>query len=369
MAEPREMSGVEADRLADMIDAHRPEILSAYEDALRDAGSAIVNDSASLRQAQANSEQVLDDVTASLRAGKLQVDERYKLMAMDIGVSRAAGGFHPKDSLYASSLFFAAVLAKLLKFVGSSPDGLDLLAFASTALERSLSLRIIQASASFSGFLLNKVQEAQVDERRRIARELHDRIGHGISVTHRQLELCDLYRATDPAKACVKFRTAQRAVQETMNTLRAVTSELHTQGHLRSLEVALLNYLNTAEVEDVTVRLRVDGDEQWASPAILDEAFLIVREAAHNALRHAAPSILLLNVDITPDMLRASIEDDGCGFDPQLPAVSGGIGLSSMRERAQLLGGTVKVASSAGGGGTQVDVSIPLKGEIVDDTA
>src|SRR5262249_14363388 len=147
-------------------------------------------------------------------------------------------------------------------------------------LEQSIGVRIREASASYTAFLLNRIQEAQTDERRRIARELHDRIGHGMSVTHRQLELYTLYRDTEPAKASIKVETAQEAILESMRNLRAVASDLYVQEPVSSLEKALLNYLQTAGTpEQTTVRVLVNGDERWAPPDIIDEAFLIAREA------------------------------------------------------------------------------------------
>jgi signal transduction histidine kinase len=66
-----------------------------------------------------------------------------------------------------------------------------------------------------------------------------------------------------------------------------------------------------------------------------------------------------MNVDITPNELRASVEDDGLGFDTRRPPASGGVGLVGMRERVELMNGTV-VISSEPGQGTQVCFSVPL---------
>ena len=104
----------------------------------------------------------------------------------------------------------------------------------------------------------------------------------------------------------------------------------------------------------------MSGDERWAQPEILDEAFLMIREASHNALRHASASMLIINVIITPHELRASIEDDGCGFDPRQRPESGGVGLASMHERAGLLKGMMRITSRIGLG-TQVEFLIPLE--------
>ena len=114
------------------------------------------------------------------------------------------------------------------------------------------------------------------------------------------------------------------------------------------------------------MRLNVNGDEKWADAEVLDQVFLILREAARNSLRHARASVLDIDVDIAPLEIRASVEDDGAGFDLDLPVGTGGVGLSSMHERARLLDGIVLVRSIPGKG-TQVDVYVPLRRRASDD--
>jgi signal transduction histidine kinase len=88
---------------------------------------------------------------------------------------------------------------------------------------------------------------------------------------------------------------------------------------------------------------------------------MIIREALQNAVRHAAPKNLSVLLSFDRRNLRAQVEDDGCGFDPDLTFATNGqhYGLIGMRERAEKLGGAFFVASSPGSG-TQVSFSIPL---------
>ena len=123
-----------------------------------------------------------------------------------------------------------------------------------------------------------------------------------------------------------------------------------------------MDFLNRV-CADADVHLVVLGDETWASPAIIDEAFLIVREALRNALTHGAPQSVVVGVEVTRRELRAWVDDDGKGFavgdDAESPAA--GTGLATMRERAALLGGTVAITSKTGRG-TSVELSVPLSG-------
>ncbi|MCK2216264.1 histidine kinase [Actinomadura sp. ATCC 31491] len=226
-------------------------------------------------------------------------------------------------------------------------------------MEESLSRRIRESAESYHSFLLNQVNRAQEEERRRIARELHDRIGHGISVAHQQLALSEAYRVADSARASAKISVVQQAILETMENLRQLTSELHPQTPLRGLEKALMGFLEAVEDDGVNVALTVNGDESWAAPRVLDEAFLIVREAVRNALSHGGPAMILVRVNIAPHELFASVQDNGCGFDQAAVRGHGGVGLTSMRERAELLGGRA-VVSSEPGQGCLVELFIPL---------
>lgn len=359
--EPRRERLTDADWLASLIDGDREWILRDYREELESLDNAIVHDPKATVQAMANAGQILDDVATSLRTGKVKIGEGYQMVAWDIGLTRAAEGVHPSESLQASSVFFRTVLDRVASRLEERPDAFGLLVEAAMALERSITLRVRTAIAGYTGYLLNQVHDAQVNERRRIARDLHDRIGHCISVTHHQLELFSLYFETDMGKASQKVEAAQRAVLESMQNLRAFTSDLYAFNPLKSLDTALKHYLDNAAGEDVHVRVRVNGDEAWAGPAVMDEAFLVLREAARNALRHANPSTLVINVDITPQELRAFVEDDGRGFDPHDPARGDGLGIASMRERARLLGGTLLIRSRVGQG-THVDLAVPLEG-------
>ncbi|MEV4096106.1 sensor histidine kinase [Streptosporangium saharense] len=355
-----------AQQVADLIELQIPEIVRTYEANLRSAGNSLVYNSVSLDQALTNAQRIMADVIGSLRAGQVEVDNSYKLLAWNIGTTRAVDGVHPRESIQASSVFFHTALSVVFTCLTPDPQSLETLRLISLALERSIALRIRDAVAAYTGLLLNRVHEAQLGERRRIARELHDRVGHGMSVTHRQLELYTLYQETQPDRAAVKLANAQQAIRESMHHLRAVTSDLYTREPLKSLEKALLNELESVDVNETAVRLWVNGDETWVPPEVLDEVFLIIREGIRNALRHAKASLLLVNVEITPDELQASVEDDGIGLPSERPAKAG-VGLFSMCERAELLGGRLLVNSWLGSS-TRVDLSVPLKGRPLDDS-
>jgi signal transduction histidine kinase len=129
-----------------------------------------------------------------------------------------------------------------------------------------------------------------------------------------------------------------------------------------SFEKALADFLNRV-CADADVHLVVIGDETWASAKLIDEAFLVVREALRNALNHGVPQSVVVGVEVTRRELRAWVDDDGkgfaCGDEAESPAA--GTGLATMRERATLLGGALSIVSKPGRG-TSVELSVPLPG-------
>ncbi|MCA2186675.1 sensor histidine kinase [Nonomuraea cavernae] len=351
-------AGGAAHQAAERLEARRAQIMETYQRELELKGSLLVRDPHARGQLLRHAELILGDVINSLRAGSVQVDEGYRLLALDIGSSRASRGVQPSESLTAASALFEAIVLETVTEVHGSVEALRL---AVLALHRSLMLRITAASASYSGYLLGKLHDAHLDERNRIARELHDRVGSALSIAHRQLELYDVYRAGEPVKAANRAGRAQEALKQSMLSLRAVTSDLKMDDVPQSLEKALLGYVDTVADHGPEISLGINGDETWAPPTVRDESFLVIREAVRNALSHGAPRRILVTVDIAPHELRAMVDDDGSGFTDTDLAASDGIGLASIRERVDLLGGTVTLFSRPGAG-THVEMAIPLPG-------
>jgi signal transduction histidine kinase len=266
---------------------------------------------------------------------------------------------HLTRSLRASSLFFRMVLAMAADYIAPGSAALRLLVRVAAALERGMAARAEATAASWAGRVLKQAQDAREDERRWIALELHDRIANAISAAYRQLELLGAYQGIDPVKAREKLEAAQDAVRESMGSLRGLTSDPYAVEPVMSLEKSLLSHLaRTAAAEDVKLVVCMAGSESWAAPVVLREAFLVLREATSNALRHASAVVLDVNVEFTPTELRAVVEDDGCGFDIGSQD-SSGLGISAMRERARLIGGTLALYSRVGRG-TTVRLTVPL---------
>ena len=188
------------------------------------------------------------------------------------------------------------------------------------------------------------------DERRRLARDLHDGLAQelGFIVMHARSRMQQANGRPDLELIAV---AAERAVDEARRAIAALTRPID-----EPLDIAVAQ-----AVEDVayrtgtSVRLRLDEDVR-VEPATREELVRIVREAVANAVRHARTDVVTVELDAV-DSVHLRISDDGIGFDPRLTR-TGGHGLTSMRERAHALGGELRIESTQHGG-TAIDVVVP----------
>ena len=343
--------------LADLLREALADILDDYEHELRVLDSPLMKDEGSRSQCLAHARLIIEDTAEEIR-NSMPVSGHHGL-ARDIGATRAASGVHPSESLRGSAILFASTMRRLVSQLHGEHAAEQVTLTAITL--NSVIIRALRAAAdSYAGMLLNRVHQAHVEERRRLSRELHDRIGHGISVAARSLELHDIYRHTDPDRANARMRSAQQMLGETIDVVRQAISDLRLVEPVESLEKAIKLFLERATGPNLISHVEVNGDEVWAAPEVIEEVFLIIREALRNVVAHAHAERVLVRVDVAPDDLRASVVDDGRGFQPG-EAAHGGTGVLSMRERAAMLGGVLTISSHQGQG-TRLDLVVPLTG-------
>jgi signal transduction histidine kinase len=221
------------------------------------------------------------------------------------------------------------------------------------------------------------VERAVADERRRIARELHDVVAHHVSVmgvlaTGTRRALPRDPRAADEALATIEEtgRVALREMRRLLFVLRSdaePAGELEPQPGLPGIE-GLLEQVREA---GLPVELIVTGDPGRLVPGSALAVYRITQEALTNALKHAGPASAEVRLTFTTKELAIEISDTGRGPRPGLAAgeatpgplpVSLGHGLLGMRERINLYGGTLR-AGARSGGGFRVAARIPLEPE------
>ena len=209
--------------------------------------------------------------------------------------------------------------------------------------------------------LTGRLLQAQEDESRRIARELHDDLGQGLALLTVEM---DLLRQKPPEAAS----QLGARIQELLRQLRQLSSSVHELSH--QLHPAKLEQLGLAAAigglcHELTHRhgLKIEFAASQLPPAIASETALclyrIAQEALANSIKHSGAQHARVELTGAADRIALQIADDGSGFDPRLIQGKGGLGLVSMRERVFSLGGQLAIDSRSSDG-TRVDVRIPL---------
>ena len=202
---------------------------------------------------------------------------------------------------------------------------------------------------------------AEAAERRRISRELHDRVAHSMGVVHQSLELYEAFKQHDPSQAEAKMQLARETTREALDLTRNLSRELYDTEAKDGLSAALSNLLETAVPPGLEGNISVEGDESLIPPHVREQLFLILREAVRNAVSHSGAGHLEIGVEVCSEKVVGRIEDDGRGFEQASEGDGAGRGIHSMRERTELVGGTFRLYSTPGAG-TKIEASIPLDG-------
>ncbi|GAB3157779.1 histidine kinase [Micromonospora sonneratiae] len=202
-------------------------------------------------------------------------------------------------------------------------------------------------------------------ERLRIAREVHDTLGHAVSVVTLQSAVAQEALADgakdDAQVALAAIRaaggSAMSELRATLRTLRRDTGHRHPDPGIGDLP-ALVDGVRRG---GLPVDLQVEGDPRTLPAVVGTTAYRVVQEALTNVLRHARATRAQVTVTATGNLLSLDVVDDGHGPDPHTRHDEHGYGLRGMSERVDLLGGTVDIGQ-ARTGGFRVHAELPLPG-------
>ena len=225
-------------------------------------------------------------------------------------------------------------------------------------------LRLKRVSAQF-----NMTLEARVSERTRIARDLHDTLLQTFSASLLRLQSVSRMLPGRPEEA---KKRVESAIEQASNAIAEGRDAVHQLRGGGPATVDLAQSINSFVSElagscsgdnPPEFHVQVEGTPRNLNPLVHDEAYRIAAEALRNAIQHAGPRHIEVEIRYDEQQLRLRIRDDGKGIDPdvleqgQLP---GHWGLRGMRERAKLLGGNFEVWSrSEAGSGTEVELIVP----------
>ncbi len=204
---------------------------------------------------------------------------------------------------------------------------------------------------------------AVLGERSRLAREMHDTLGHRLTVSAVQLEGAQRLIPSDPQRAAAMVETVREQVRDglqelrrTVATLRApLEADLHLQGSLRRLA------LGFEEATGIAVHWALPEELPPLPSAQRVALYRAAQEALTNVQRHSQAKQAWLTLMVQDRQVVLLVSDDGVGF-PAGPIGDGSFGLRGLQERVMRLGGEL-ILESRTGGGAQVRACLPLRGE------
>lgn len=205
---------------------------------------------------------------------------------------------------------------------------------------------------------------AQEEERRRVARELHDDIGQRLAALLIELEMVQKTQSAD-GDLGGSLRSMTLQLQALSDDVGSMSHRLHpTVLEDLGIESALRELVaEFRRIHDMEVSLVCDRQARPLPVAVSTGLYRIAQEALRNAAKHASGAPVTLTLNGAADRLRLVIEDSGAGFQFDAPRREGALGLISMRERARLAGGTLLVGTEPGKG-TRIEASVPCTVEV-----
>ena len=200
------------------------------------------------------------------------------------------------------------------------------------------------------------------EERRRIAREIHDGVGHVLAAGSQSLQLAERLLPTDPGRAGALLPEIRALLGQGLDEIRLLVLGLRPGGpHSGDAVTAVRQHLDTlAARTDVRTEIRCEEPALPLGPESEFALRRILQEALTNVARHARAGSVTVTLSRTGSTIACSVTDDGVGL-PRGPEDKTGVGLQHMRERAEELGGTLNIDSPAGRG-TTVRFTLPANG-------
>lgn len=221
-----------------------------------------------------------------------------------------------------------------------------------------LTRSLADMAAQLQTLLHTRDELARVEERNRLARDLHDSVKQQAYASRMQLSAAKNLLPSDPAAAAEHLDAALQLNRETQQELKLIIDELRPaalQG--RGLAQALQDYAaRWQEHTGIKVKISITGEHSMP-PDVEQALYRVLQEALSNVARHAEAETAELSLDLAPERVVLSIADDGRGFDPETVSPHA-LGLRGMKQRIADLGGALEL-ESAPLAGTIITVTVP----------
>jgi signal transduction histidine kinase len=231
--------------------------------------------------------------------------------------------------------------------------------------ERQAQEKLATAHQQLRRYAYQAEELATAQERNRIAREIHDSLGHALTALNVQLQTAVLLWQQEPARAEPFLQQARRlgvtAMQEVRKSVQALREDNRAEQSLTETIAAVVD--DFRQGSGIETQMQIIGQtagkvNMAVSAAILNALYRIVQEALTNISKYAQATAVTVEIEATSEIVRLSIVDNGCGFD-RGSSIGRGFGLQGMQERIAALSGTFTLETEPGKG-CQIRVEVPL---------
>jgi len=204
---------------------------------------------------------------------------------------------------------------------------------------------------------------ATTRERNRLARDIHDTLGHYLTVINVQLEKALAFRKRDPHEADLAVSDAKHLASEALQDVRSSVGALRATDEKFSFSSAIESLVDRVRGDTLAVEVDIAGKEAGFSKQALITLYRAAQEGLTNVQKHAKASSVCVDIHFMESEANLSLSDNGCGFDLSLlhsrqPGQDGQYGLQGVQERLETVGGHLQVVSHPGKG-TQLFVTVP----------
>jgi signal transduction histidine kinase len=257
-------------------------------------------------------------------------------------------------------------IARIGKSLAALFNGLQTSNAELSALNRELDQRVEERTREVQRLFEETKNAAVTRERLRMSRDLHDTLAHSMLAVLSQIRMVRKVEKAKPELLTDELAEAERVAQEGLDIARSAVGQLRyvavrDDGLGPALERLLKRLQERAVIE---INLDIDPNLSGMSNQTAETLHRIAEEALHNIEKHAKAEHASIEVKLIPgangmkDSIHLTIVDDGVGFDPSVKK-PGHFGLVGLREQAQLIGGTIEIASKPGGG-TRLNLDVPV---------
>jgi signal transduction histidine kinase len=228
----------------------------------------------------------------------------------------------------------------------------------------------LAASHSDLQRLVSQLDRAQEDERRRIARELHDDLQQKLAAIAMNVSAAGAQLQRDPQRAAAALAAADEQAASAIESTRRIVNDLRPQllddlGLVAALEALCEHFTQTSGIACRVLARPAARQRAAAAPHLATCLYRVAQESLNNVAKHTRASQVRVELEADADQrLTLRVRDNGAGMSPGARRKPGSFGLLGMSERLRIFDGTLRIDSSAGRG-TTVEASLPCAAPVV----